>query len=251
MRHHFAAIGLIAGEPDAGKNVCEYIRGLTDALLSSSDKQYCTNYAANAVVAHYLGIAESEGISVEAQLIIPNETGNVPAMDICIILGNFLENALEACRRINPLGVTETKTGKQGSLNGGRYIRARSRIDGDTLSIVVTNSFDGIWRMENGVYISRKKGEAGETGGRGGETGGGSDEPGGSGRGETGVGSKFSGGGSESRLVGVGLSSVRAVCEKYRGLVQFEIAGDLWKSSALVHFIETTGKVQKNDNADF
>jgi len=32
-----------------------------------------------------------------------------------------------------------------------------------------------------------------------------------------------------------GLSSVKAVCEKHRGLVQYEITADVWKSSALVH----------------
>jgi hypothetical protein len=85
--------------------------------------------------------------------------------------------------------------------HGGKYIRARSRIDGDTLSIVVTNSFDGSWCEENSVYVSSKKGE-----------------------------------GAADRE-GVGLSSVSAVCAKYRGLVQFEITGDTWKSSALVHLV--------------
>ena len=38
----------------------------------------------------------------------------------------------------------------------------------------------------------------------------------------------------QSYIQGVGLSSVKAICGKHRGLVQYEIAGDVWKSSALV-----------------
>ena len=42
----------------------------------------------------------------------------------------------------------------------------------------------------------------------------------------------------EPEREGVGLSSVRVVCEKHRGLVLYEIVGDVWKSSALVHMEE-------------
>ena len=96
----------------------------------------------------------------------------------------FLENAVEACRRME---------------RGNKFVRVRSRIAGDTLSIVVENSFDGLWRVKNGTYLSRKENAEAQD------------------------------------REGVGLSSVRAVCLKHRGLAQNEIIGDVWKSSALVH----------------
>jgi sensor histidine kinase regulating citrate/malate metabolism len=102
-------------------------------------------------------------------------------MDLCVIVGNFLENAVEACRRMK---------------RGNKFIRVRSRIEGNTLSIVVNNSFDGLWMEEEGVYLSRK--------------------------------------GADGTRKGVGLASVRAICDKYGWLCKYEITGDVWKSSALV-----------------
>ena len=180
LRHHMVIFRQFAESGDSGK-MKKYINDLNEELGVTRDKAYCENHEVGVITAHYLGIAESEGISVEALLDIPEGTGRVPAMDLCVIMGNFLENAVEACRRVT---------------RGEKFIRARSRIDGDRLSIVVDNSFDGIWREEGGVYISRK--EAPET-------------------------------------RGVGLPSVIAVCEKHRGLVQFDINEETWKSSALVH----------------
>ena len=182
IRHHLAVIGQFAEEGDSEK-VKAYISELHVTVNTPQEKVYCMNYAVNAVAAHYLRIAENEGISVEVMLNIPEDTGNVPAMDLCVILGNFLENALEACRRMK---------------KGFKYIRVRSRIDGDSLTIVVANSYDGLWSKKDGdVYLSRKE--------------------------------------NEYVRDGIGISSVKTVCEKHRGLAKFESGELQWKSSALVH----------------
>lgn len=183
MRHQLKVIGELCGAGDTIK-LGEYVRGMTDNLTGLREEMYCANYAVSAIAAHYLGLAESEDVAVDVRLDIPEDTGNVPAMDLCVILGNFLENAVEACRRME---------------RGNKFVRVRSRIAGDTLSIVVENSFDGLWRVKNGTYLSRKENAEAQD------------------------------------REGVGLSSVRAVCLKHRGLAQNEIIGDVWKSSALVH----------------
>jgi hypothetical protein len=179
LRHHLTLMGELA---HGMTKLEEYIKNLSEKLSATQEKFYCANYAVNAVASHYLAAAESEGVSVEARLEIPEDTGLVPAIDLCVIMGNFLENALEACRRIK---------------HGNKFIRVRSRVAGDSLSIAVANSFDGLWQEgeQEGVYLSLKAPER----------------------------------------EGIGLSSVRAVCEKHHGLAQYEIAGDVWKSSALVH----------------
>ena len=183
LRHHLVTFRQFAESGDSVR-MKEYIDGLNESLAVAHDKAYCENPAVGAIAAHYLGVAESEGVSVEARLDIPEDTGRVPAMDLCVIMGNFLENAVEACRRV---------------ARGEKFIRVRSRIDGDRLSIVVDNSFDGIWREEGGVYASRKE---------------------------------F----PETR--GTGLRSARVVCEKHRGLIRIDISGKTWKSSALVHMAD-------------
>jgi sensor histidine kinase regulating citrate/malate metabolism len=161
----------------------KYIDELIANIPTAYEKTICENFAVNAVAAYYIAMAESEGIEVDVQLRIPEDTGSVPALDLCVIVGNFIENALDACRRIT---------------DDGKYIRIRSRIDEDTISIVVTNSFDGVWNEKNGVYLSRKD--------------------------------------ARYKREGVGLSSVKAICEKHRGLVRIDAGKDSWKSSALIHF---------------
>lgn len=183
LRHQLSVIKRYSNSGDSEK-LNEYLGELAANIPVSDDKTYCDNFAVNAVVTHYLGLAENEGVTVNARLDVPEDTGCVAAMDLCVITGNFLENALEACRRMQ---------------GGNKFISVRSRVETNTLSIGVINSFDGLWNEKNGVYLSRKE--------------------------------------SDEVREGMGLSSVKAVCAKYDGLVQIEISGKVWKSSALVYMI--------------
>ena len=61
---------------------------------------------------------------------------------MCIILGNLLENAYEACER--------QKEGK-------RYMSANIRQNGGTLVIIVENSYEGTVRRQEGVFLSSKE----------------------------------------------------------------------------------------------
>jgi signal transduction histidine kinase len=182
MRHHLAVLDRLAEEENAG-SVKEYVVGLTGKLNYVKDREYCKNRAVNAVVSNYLGMAESEGITVEVRLAIPEETGLVPSMDLCVVLGNLLENAAEACRHVE---------------NGEKFIRVHARRDGDALLIIAANSFDGTRFEGSGVYYSRKTGN------------------------------------EDTPRMGVGLSSIKAICEKHRGMVEHEINGNTWTASVLI-----------------
>jgi len=181
LRHQLAVIRRYneAGKP--GK-LGEYIDELVGSM-PAPETAWCENYAVNAIISQHLSAA-SEDISLDIRLEIPEDTGQVPDWDLCVIIGNFLENAVEACRRMEV---------------GKKFIRARSRVQGDYLSLFVENSFDGQWSEQNGAYLSRKRGNAGD-----------------------------------AAREGVGLSSVKAVCAGYNGFAKFEAGGNVWRSSALV-----------------
>lgn len=49
----------------------------------------------------YLTQAKDEGIRVEVSLPLPKQLP-VPESDVCVLLGNLLENALSACRKLSP-----------------------------------------------------------------------------------------------------------------------------------------------------
>ena len=182
MRHH---LSVITGMDASGERekLTAYLETLAGRLPSIDGKVYCENPAVNAIVFHFLSQAENEGIAVDVSIKIPEDTGHVSAMDLCVIMGNLLENALEACRRMQ---------------HGERYITVRSAVNGNRLSIGVSNSFDGNWNVLDGVYLSRKhdKGKLRE---------------------------------------GMGISSVVAVCEKYDGRIEIEAEANVWKVSALVY----------------
>ena len=187
-RHHLAAM-MDLNQAGEREKLGAYLADLAGAVPSQNEERYCDNFAVNAVAAHYLGQARREGVRVDTRLSVPEDTGRVSAMDLCVIVGNLLENAVEACRHVK----TEDK-----------HIRINSRADvhGIDLSIVVENSFDGEWRVEKGVYISRK--ESAEVSG------------------------------DQAYREGVGLSSVKAICKKHGGLAEVKVTGSVWKVSALV-----------------
>lgn len=96
MRHQLATIGRLTDE----EKVKNYIAELLGALPEASVNKYCKNHAVNAVVTHYLAAIEMEGISADVRLCIPEQVGNVSEIDLCVVMGNLLENAVEACRRM-------------------------------------------------------------------------------------------------------------------------------------------------------
>jgi len=143
---------------------------------------------------YYLNLAQNEDIAAEAHLDIPEDTRSIPAIDLCVVVGNLLENALEACQRM--------KSGK-------KFIHIRSVIEGNAISFVVTNSFDGNYRKQNDVYLSLKAEE-------------------------------------KTGREGVGLSSVKAICQNHDGLVCYGFTGDVWESSALLNMYDSAPIKSKN-----
>jgi hypothetical protein len=109
----------------------------------SSPVRVCENDAVNALVTYYGSIAKSEGIEVIWKLNIPKQTGCIPGVDLSRIIGNMLENAVEACRLMD---------------YGAKSIRFQSKISGDMLVLGMNNSFDGNCKTRpDGSFISRKR----------------------------------------------------------------------------------------------
>ena len=82
-------------------------------------------------------------MKIQAQ--VPRKTQEISDSNLCIIVGNLLENALEACEQI-----TE-----------GRSITFTSRLQGDFLFIAMDNTFNGVVKMQGEQYISHKRNEIG------------------------------------------------------------------------------------------
>lgn len=202
QRHQYAVLqGLAAqGKADAA---AVYLQELTGALPDMEHKPYCQNLAANAVVNHYAARAESMGARVDIRLDIPKELGRVSDSDLCVVIGNLLENAVEAAERMARSFEADeddealSAAAAEGILDGeAPWIRARAGLHGagdHHFVLVVDNSFDGIVHADEATegYFSMKR-------------------PG---------------------QRGIGLQSVLAVCEKYEGFCAFEAEGGVFRSS--------------------
>ena len=87
-----------------------------------------------------MGKAEEQGVSVKANIRIPSQI-NIEDDDIVIILGNLLDNAIEA---------TEL-------LEGDKYIEVNFEYHKDCVFIIVKNNYDNVINIVNGSIKTRKK----------------------------------------------------------------------------------------------
>lgn len=141
LRHHVAVIKKYGSSGDM-PGLKTYLDKLSADIPSDRGIRLCENFAVNAVASHYFSVAKDEGIDISVNLAIPAENGCVQDSDLCIIVGNLLENAIEACRRMT---------------FGRRFVIMNTRLHYDTLTITMDNSFDGNLSKNGGVFFSSKR----------------------------------------------------------------------------------------------
>lgn len=144
MRHHVRMLGVLAGNGDVEK-MKEYLRKLAPAGEQEETLVYTMNYALDAVLCHYMTAARQAGIRVNCQVAVP-QVPCLPEEELCVLFGNLLENAVEACVRQE---------------KGDRFIYLRCRQGEDRMSIVLDNSYDGNVSYQKGYFLSSKQNRVG------------------------------------------------------------------------------------------
>ena len=145
IRHHLAVLRELNEQGDSEK-LCGYIDTLARKVPADKELRLCENYAVNAVAAHYAAAAIAQHIQTDLRLAIPGELDQALESDLCVVVGNLLENAVEACKRMT---------------EGERFIRLNSRLEYGTLTLTADNSFGGQVREQTGVFLSSKREGAG------------------------------------------------------------------------------------------
>ncbi|MCM1299400.1 MAG: GHKL domain-containing protein [Firmicutes bacterium] len=98
MRHHLTVIEGLAKQGDCGK-IVEYTGKLNGSFGKSAGFEYCKNPELNAVLSEYIGRAESKGVRVNQSFILP-ELLPFEENDVCLVLANAVENAINACVKL-------------------------------------------------------------------------------------------------------------------------------------------------------
>ena len=140
MRHHLNHISMLAEENDM-ETLKAYL-AQTVSRIPDLDMHFCENRAADSVLGYYCALAKREGIPFSAQIDLP-QTLPVDEIDMCLVLSNLLENALEASLRTVP---------------ARRWMKVNAYVHAERLLLMqVENACDGEIKETNGVFRSSKR----------------------------------------------------------------------------------------------
>jgi two-component system sensor histidine kinase AgrC len=112
---------------------------LTDMCHFSKEYVASGNHNVDSIINYKLQDAKTKNITIEADILVPTELP-IAMFDIADILGNLLDNAIEAVERISD-----------------RWINMKIRYTKGCLIIEISNSYDGLIQKDGNSFISHKQ----------------------------------------------------------------------------------------------
>lgn len=137
-KYHLNAARAMLDAGDA-KGADEYLTDVEQQIAEYDLRRYCSNTVINALIAGYAERCLLLNIKLDVSIEVP-ESLSIPDYDLCIIVGNLLENAIEACEK----------------LNRNRVIKIETRNTDAQLLLMVKNSFNGMIQRDKGMPLSTK-----------------------------------------------------------------------------------------------
>lgn len=139
LRHHLLTLqGLWEnGETEKARDY------LSRYLLETDNihvEKFCSNPVINMLVSHYFSLADERGVKLTAHIHIP-DSFSIQDTDLSVLVGNLLENALDAADR---------------APDAYRFIHLNMLCRGKMFVITVDNGFDGITKKDGECYLSVK-----------------------------------------------------------------------------------------------
>lgn len=120
----------------------KYLDGLSKYHKEQAAEIFCKNPYMNAVLQNYAAKCRKQQITLDCHIGIGDE--ELPATELCLILNNALENAVE------------------GSLTmpeGERLIKVQATVRQDQFLLRVSNRFDKSLKAADGLPVSTKEGD--------------------------------------------------------------------------------------------
>lgn len=122
------------------EGILRYLNEQTEYSHSAKQFVQTGNLTVDAVLNYHLEIAEEAQIAVKTNLNIPTQMDIQPSI-LCGILGNVLDNAIEASMQIKP---------------ENRMLTISMHVEKRNLFIEITNCFDGYIQMNENRLFTRK-----------------------------------------------------------------------------------------------
>lgn len=120
----------------------EYVEGMQNLTEDLSFPVSTGHPVLDILLGNKLGIAQESRIEIRCSLVVPYPCG-ISDIDLCIILGNALDNAVFACSRLSDE--------KQ------KYIHVAGKAQGDFLLLEIENSYSGRRIIQRGTGLANIK----------------------------------------------------------------------------------------------
>lgn len=142
FRQHLRAIGGIAAKHEQ-KELLDYIEQIGQIFQTARQSQifsFSKNTAVDALLGFYYSVAIERQIKTDFRLLLP-EQFPLTDVELCTVIGNLIENAVEACER---------------QTEGEKIILLSTCPRKTVLFLLVENTYNGIYENRSGVFLSQK-----------------------------------------------------------------------------------------------
>ncbi len=141
MRQQLKVIQGLAKQ-GADQSILDYVNKFLQISRLENGTTLCENYAVNALMQYYVAQCRAEHIVANITLNLPYQLP-LPEADVAAILGNLVENALDACKS---------------QQQGHRFLNVKADlISGQMLALTVRNSYDTEIIRSGELFISSKR----------------------------------------------------------------------------------------------
>ncbi len=141
IKHHMHYIQSLL-RSNKTKEASEYINKIYENNEHLKGVTYSGNFAIDSILSYGFANIKEKGINLNYSIVLPPQL-SIDDLDLCILFGNLIENAVEACERIC-------------NNNKDKFITINSCIKKDYLLIDISNSFDGVVNITNNLYKTTK-----------------------------------------------------------------------------------------------
>lgn len=87
------------------KQAQDYIQEICSVIETNKEVVFCENEMINLIFSSFAGRAESDGIPMDIKAAISGKL-SIAESDLCVLLSNALENALNACKELQEKGIS-------------------------------------------------------------------------------------------------------------------------------------------------
>jgi hypothetical protein len=142
--HHFVEVIKRLSNEGHYEELNQFINDYGEKAETESLPVFCENIVANSILGYYSLKAKENNITFSCASAIPRQL-TVNDSDLCTVLSNGLENAIEACKKLeNP---------------EEQFIHIEVRNTNGQMLIKIKNSFNGSIKTQDGSYLTNKNGD--------------------------------------------------------------------------------------------